>query len=137
MRKLFFLIIVLVSSCKNSKIANQTNPFSYLVKKIDSKNNWNIIYASKQDSIFKIIVRKEAGIINDCEKIVVGGYYLFKLHSRKKDVPEINGIKIEPINNLDIQCYSYDNETSICIEPQKGIFDLHHAENIKGLCLIK
>ncbi|GGD64375.1 hypothetical protein GCM10011514_30430 [Emticicia aquatilis] len=137
MRKLLFLIIVLVSSCKNSKIANQTNQLSYLVKKIDSKNNWNIIYASKQDSIFKIIVRKEVGIINDCEKIVVGGYYLFKLHSRKKDVPDINGIKIEPINNLDIQCYSYDNETSICIEPKKGIFDLHHAENIKGLCLIK
>lgn len=137
MRLLIFLIVVFAVSCKNSKLTNQAKDLSYLVKKIDSKNNWHIIYASKQDSLFKIIVEKEINTTYNCDKIKVGGYYNFKLHSRKVEVVEINGVKVQPVNHLDIQCYSYDKETSICIEPKKGIYDLYHAENLKGLCLVK
>lgn len=137
MRLLLFLIVVFVVSCKNSKLTNKAQNLSYLVKKIDSKNNWHIIYASKQDTLFKIIVGKEINTPYDCDKIKVGEYYNFKLHSRKQSPLEINGVKVQPVNQLDIQCYAYDKETSICTEPKKGIYDLYHAENLKGLCLVQ
>jgi len=137
MRLLLFIIVVFAVSCKTSKLTNQANDLSYLVKKINSKNNWHIIYASKQDSLFKIIVGKETNTTYNCDKIKVGEYYNLKLHSRKSEVVEINGVRVQPVNLLDIQCYTYNKETTICIEPQKGIYDLYHAENLKGLCLVK
>ena len=122
-------------SCNNKIVKSDK---SYLVKEIKSINNWNIIYAVKKDSIYKIVTQKVKNNKNDdCDKVVVGNYYNLVLHSRKNNVPEINGIKINPTNNLDVNCYSYDENTSICIETKKKIFDLHHTSNIKGLCYVK
>jgi hypothetical protein len=138
MRTLFFLIPILICSCGNSKIISQKEDrLFFKVKKIDSINNWYIIYASKQDSLFKIVVKKEITTNINCSKIIRGQSYDFKLHSRKTNYPEINGIKINPGNSLDIACYTFDENTNICIEPKKGIYDLYYAENLKGLCILK
>lgn len=134
MKFTIFYILLTLFSCNSSKNVNQDKKetSSYLVKEISSINNWNIIYVTKQDSIYKIVTKKENN--KNCEKIIVGKSYTFKLNSRKKNVPEINGVKISPVNSLDIQCYSYDEKTDICIEPEKGVYDLYHTDNIKGLC---
>lgn len=136
MKFTIFYILLTLLSCNSSKNVNQDKKEtgSYLVEEISSINNWNIIYVTKQDSIYKIVTKKEDN--KNCEKIMIGKSYKFKLNSRKKNVPEINGVKIRPINSLDIHCYSYDSETDICIEPEKGVYDLYHTDNIKGLCYI-
>jgi general stress protein 26 len=64
---------------------------SYKVNKIDSKNDWYLIYASRNDSTF-MIVSKKAEVTNpDWEKIRPDNYYNFKLSSI---IPVINGVKM-------------------------------------------
>jgi hypothetical protein len=108
----------------------------YIIKSIDSVNNWYTIYATKNDSSYKIVVKKENQNLGCKRVITVGQSCNLVLHSRKNEVLAINGVKIKPVNSLDVQCYTYDETTNICIEPKKGIFDLYHTPNIKGLCYI-
>ncbi len=110
----------------------------YSIRAIDSINNWYVIYATKKDTNYKIVVKKENYHISECKKkIEVGRSYNLELHSRKNEAPEINGVKIKPVNSLDVQCYTYDEATVICIEPNKGIYDLYHTPSIVGLCYRK
>ena len=106
------------------------------VYKIDKENDYYLIYAKKKDSLYKIVSKNESPI-SDCNKIKINNYYDFKLHSRRENSPTIGGIKLNPVNYLDIQCYTYDKDTKICIDIKNGIFDLYYADNIKGLCFIK
>jgi hypothetical protein len=91
----------------------------YLIKNIHSVNNWNIIYASKQDSLYKVITPKESTSPPNCRRLVKGHYYNLILHSRRTNPAIINGIKVAPVNYLDVHCYNYDEQTTICIEPKK------------------
>jgi len=133
-----YSILVLVSCSSPKGITQGRGEGSmYLIKKIKSKNSWYIIYAKKQDSLYKIVVRKEGLSGDDCKKIVVGKYYDLELKSRRDNAPEINGVKLKPVNYLDVECFSYDEETEICIEPKKGIYDLYYTDDLKGLCYLK
>lgn len=133
------IMSLFLHSCFASKALNKMpkNGSLYLIKSIDPVNNWYIIYAEKKDSVYKIVVKKEKYPSLKCKRgIVVGESYRLELHSRKNEVPVINGVKISPVNYLDIQCYTYEENTVICIDPKKGIYDLYHTPNIKGLCYI-
>jgi len=126
--------VLTLLSCSTPKgiAQGQKEEPGYLIKKIKSKNSWHIIYAQKQDSLYKI---------------VVGKYYDLELKSRRENVPVINGVKLKPVNYLDVkspaydkegvECYSYDEKTEICIEPKKGIYDLYYTDDLKGLCYLK
>lgn len=129
------LFLGLLISCKNlhSNINKPESQSTYNVYKIDSINNYYLIYAKKHDSIFKIVSLKEQ--MSDCNKIKKGLNYNFKLHSIRENAPTIGGIKMSPINYMDINCYQFDEETSICKE--EGIDDLFFSDNIKSLCIIK
>lgn len=129
--------IFLFYSCLSTQNTMDSYTELYKIKKIQPKNNWYIIYAEKQDSVFKIISGREIGLNYECEKIKVGKFYAFELKSRRNNVPEISGVKLSPVNYLDIECYSYDKDTEICIEPKKGIYDLYHTNNLKGLCFFQ
>lgn len=140
-RKLLILLCINLYTYSCSSLKQSTGDYgvgsedAYRVDKIKSKNNWNIIYVSKNDSIYKIVSRKE----NNCSlnrKIKIGKYYKFIMHSERDDSPTIDGLEIDPVNYLDIECFSYDEKTEICIEPKKNIFDLYSAENLHGLCIL-
>ena len=125
------LLLFFGACCKknfNSKFDND----SYKIKKIDSINNWNLIYATKNDSVYKIVVKKDLKYKSNT-KIRINNYYKLKLTSKKENVPTVNGIKISPVNNLDVQCYDFDEVTKICLELDKGIYDLYLTESIRGL----
>lgn len=138
-------LVLIFLSCAISKGFTQekNNSEMYLIEAIEKQNSWNIIYATKQDTVFKIVTGGEK-VKEDCNKVIVGKYYNFKLKSRRENVPVINGIKLKPINHLDvesnaydkdgIECYSYDQETEICIEPERGINDIYYTEDLVGLC---
>jgi hypothetical protein len=108
---------------------NYSEDSRYKVTRVDSINNWYLIYAVKGDTTYKIVSRKEGK--QECNKISVGDYYRFILHSRRKSAPTIGGVRMVPQNYLDISCYSYDEDTRICLE--EGVYDLYGAENIKGM----
>jgi len=138
MRIFIILFFALFFSCKNSQnIVHKDSKTLFKVIKIDFINTWGIIYATRNDTLFKIVSKIDKSYNDSCNQVQKGGYYAFELNSRRDNVPEINGIKLKPVNYLDIECYGFDEKTNICIEPKKGIYDLHFAKNLKGLCLEK
>ena len=139
---MFLFIILLALSCSSVKKSIQEDNTCFFIKRIVSKNSWWIIYAQKQDSLYKIVTAKNVN--NNCEKIVIGRYYELELKSRRKNIPVINGVVLKPTNYLEvkssaydkngIECYFYDDKTEICTNPEKGIHDLFYTDDIKGLC---
>lgn len=132
---LFLCMIFLCFSCASIKKIEQKDSTSqgYLITEIKTINSWYIIYAEKQDTCYKIIVKKDKKENNDCKKIIIGNCYNLKLHAISENVPKIRGVKISPVNYLDMTCHAYDEETEICIEPENGIFDLYYTEDLSGL----
>jgi hypothetical protein len=64
--------------------------YEYKIKKIENHKNFYIIYASRNDSLFKIIADKEDSVsCSYCEKIHRGGWY--KLNLRDKNRQEFDG----------------------------------------------
>jgi len=128
---IFFASIILISCTTNKKIIEKKS--EYMVTKLDSINNYYLIYATKNDSVFEIISKKERTA--KCKTIKKGSNYSFKLKSMRDNAHTIGGIKISPMNYLDIQCFQFDENTKICKE--EGIYDLYFAKNINGLCFKK
>lgn len=125
----------LVYSCSvtnkpnNEKITEYNNQL-YTVYRIDSINNYNLIYAKKQDLLYKIVSEKKKN--KNCKiKIDLNKEYLFKLHSLLYQDIYINGVNVG--GGGWANCVKFNDTTNICIE-KDSILDLHVAENIKGLC---
>ncbi|MFW5879713.1 MAG: hypothetical protein ACOCUV_02705 [bacterium] len=139
MKNLILLILLMYFACGHniSVFNNQTKLLmddSYQVIKIDSLNNYYLIYAENNDRLYKIVSRKEDSL--NGIKIQVNNYYKFDLFSIRDSAPTINGVRLLPQNYLDIECYTYDENTAICIE-RDSIIELHHSRNIKGRYFIE
>ena len=132
-----FSVIVLIiiswvagSSLKSTRATNRIST-PYKVYKIDSINNWYLIYARKGDSLYKIVSEKR--VYENCNKIQINKAYNFILHSRIYP-DQLGGITINTIRHDLVTCFSYDDSTIICLE-RDSINDLHYASNLKGLCV--
>ncbi len=138
MRYFFGLIIIILASWSASKPVKDRNRSSepepsYQVYKIDSINNWYLIYAKKGDSLYKIVSKK--ALVDVCnKKVQVSNRYNFQLHSSIYGYT-IGGKRMMPQNSLLVTCFSFDKATTICIE-RDSINDLHYSDNLKGLCII-
>ena len=133
------LFFILVISCKSNKPENlakpstiQKNDFSELVEgkvyKIDSINNYYLIYLKSKKIDYKIVSKK-----NNCEKsnlIKIDSTYSFKL----EPIFKISNNGNQSIANyLDLKrCQYFDGNTTICNEP--GI-ELYKSSNVYGLCI--
>lgn len=128
---IFFLILV---SCTAKNIHSQATKSEsktlYEVYAIDSINNYYLIYAKKNDTLFKIVSKKQNDL--KCKSISIGRFYPFSLKSNSSLAPIINGVKIAPLN---VDCYQFDINTKICTEKHNGIYELYLPENISGLCM--
>jgi hypothetical protein len=136
MKKLSILLsLIFLASCQTYK----KKPFeindkaSFEVYKIDSINSYYLIYAKKADTLYKIVSNKEK--VKECYSIRKEMKYKFKIHAVSDNAPKIGGLKIKPMNYLDVACYQFDKETKICRE--EGMYDIYYADNVKGLCFIK
>lgn len=138
MKTLIYLLVsvILFSSSTTKKVMTVSdNNTNYLIKKIYKKNSWYIIYAERKDTLFKIVSYAENKVDEYCKKIIVGGKYNFELKSKNENAPRIGGIKLEPVGYTG--CYEFDKETTICLEPKRGIYDLFYTNDLKGICYLK
>lgn len=145
MNKVLVLLFAILMSCSHSKTIHTentqsnvknlgaTNMASYEVYKIDSVNSFYLVYARKNDSLYKIVSKKE--YVENGDRIQKGNVYGFQLHARSEN-RTIAGAKLLPQNSLLVTCFSYDDSTKICLE-RDSINDLHYADNLRGLYLIK
>ena len=126
--------LIFQNSCKQDLLSRNhfnSKTLNYKVYKLDTINNYYIIYAKKQDSLFKIISKKDSSI--NCKMIKINNCYKFKLHS----ILKVNGKFIIPLNQIyEISGWRIDEFTTIKFEGD-SIRDLYNCSNIKGLCFIK
>lgn len=130
---LIMLIAVIFTSCLSQK--REATRSTYNVYKIDSIDNYYLVYAKKGDSLFKIVSKKEN--VKKGKRIELNKIYLMNLHSRKSEAPTINGVKIAPVTIIDVMCYNFENDTKICTDRKVGIYDLYTTPNLRGLLYIK
>jgi len=88
---------------------------------IDSVQSVYFIYAKLNDSIIKIVSKKER--INDCKPILRGQFFDLKVESLLKNTS----------SKRHIGAVKY-NDTLVRLEGGEVIWDLFICENIKGLC---
>lgn len=140
MRKYILILLYTIISCKSHHAKEQKNNNSfdsvnYTVYKIDSLDNYYLIYAKYNESLYKIVSKK----INsyDCNKIKLNLTYQFKIIPVKMDRHRVNDTTISYLSRYEhsLLCYYFDGKTRICVE--RYMNDLYFADNIKGLCFVK
>ncbi|PSL25865.1 hypothetical protein [Chitinophaga ginsengisoli] len=126
------LVLTLITSCASRSYLDTGRKkdydptWVYKVYKIDSIGSWNLIYVKHEAYRYKILSHKEI----DAEGMKIGKHekYNLKLHSMIYGAMFAYGVK----------CFNFDNTADvICLERNKGIFDLLYAENLKGLYLVE
>ena len=131
---IFLFIAFFGISCNSQQkvLESQRTMEEYYVYKIDSIDNYYLVYAKKQDAIFKIVSKKET--LKKCDLIKINNSYHFDLYSQSSETL-ITGEIIAPVSIYDKPCYIFENDTKICIDRKNGIYDLYYARNLKGLCI--
>jgi len=130
-----FTIAVFSLMCSYSgssgEISSSVNGDSslYNIYKIDSVNNYYLIYAKKAGKLFKIISKKTE---DKRKEIAVGKGYKLKLYS----ILAVNGQPVIPQNQMyELSGWKIDDATTIRFEGD-SIRDLFYASNLRGLVLI-
>ena len=134
MRFILFIVLFML----NTGYVHQKTPASftseeYVITEIGKEGGWYIIYARKDDQLFKILSYDSASSESCCD-IVVGKEYALELESISERAPEINGIKLDAVK---VDCYQFEGDVTICKEKDKGIFDLYFTRNLKALVYIE
>lgn len=106
----------------------------YNVYKIDSVNNYFLIYAKKNNSHYKIVSEKKE--LKCKEKIRINAGYRFSLQSIWTQEIWIGNINVSPSLTPHVTCLAFNDSTTICIE-RDSINDLFRAHNLTGLCISK
>lgn len=118
----------------NSAEYNNLREGAFEVYKIDSVDNFYLIYAKKDGWEYKILSEKSNGKLCN-ELVAVNKKFDFKLRSAK----EVTVGAADSIRNVylfNVSCLVYNDTTEICIEHKEGmIAGLFIADNIRGLCL--
>ena len=138
----FILQFLILFGCTSKKIAQSKVKEGgqniakaselYKVYKIDSINNYYLIYAKKKDSLYKLVSKKQ--VTGNCANIGLNQEYAFSLTSIWNQNITIEGRNISPSLTPHVSCLSFDDSTKICLE-KDSINDLFHADNIRGLCI--
>ncbi len=102
----------------------------YTVVRIDSVENYYLIYAKRNDSTFQIASKKVKVV--GCTKLRVNDKYSFKLKSRIF-TGEVGGRNISPATNDLVKCVGLDEDTVVCID-DNCVNDLFYSENIEDAC---
>jgi hypothetical protein len=123
-------ILLFIVSCK--PIVQNYKHEDYFVYKIDSLNNYYIIYLQKNDSLYKIISEKE--IVKKGQKIKTNQKYNFVLHSIWNKTTRVGESDVSLKHNNYVRCLTLNDSTKICLE--NSIYDLHYADNVKGLYIV-
>lgn len=105
----------------------------YRIERIKKRNNWYFIYASRNDSLFKIASKEttDKGKYARHDKIRRHKKYDLILESYSDNAPVVNGVKVVIPGYTGGFCL--DSCTTVMLEPRKGIWNLYTSPNLKGI----
>lgn len=132
---IFILLFLSSIACSQTKHVTQNDQYMlYRITKIKKEKSIFIIYAQKNDSVFKIVSETKEKNIFDCAKIKKGKYYDLDLNIiYPVEYYPLLGVK-GPTNFLDV-IFTL-NGVAVPLE-EKSHYKLYEAKNLKGLCLIE
>lgn len=151
MKHIFFSLLILyfLLSCKTHKnviIADRESVNPYLVEKIDSVNNYYLVYVSCEKKYYKVVSEKSPCNYNI---IKVGKSYPSFMFQPLIDEEEYKrrAKAFNVINYLDLtpSCINLDNSTKVCKEvihdpsgnvTKTKVYGLYKTSNLNGLCYI-
>lgn len=82
----------------------------FRIKKIDSINNYYLIYAKKGDSLYKIVSEKVRQ--QNCQRIKENGVYKLLLSSIWRENILIGNVNVSPSLTPHVNCLSFNDSTS-------------------------
>lgn len=117
----------------NQKIEDNSKE-KYTVYKIDSINNYYLLYLNFEGKNYKVISKKE--LAAKCKTIKKGDKYnLFNLDRIIKPEDYIpKNVKTGSPLEFVPDCVKFDEQTEICRE--RGMDNIYMSDNLKGLCYI-
>ena len=121
------LTLIFISSCLSTHNVGIFSQNLYRIKKIKEEKTLYVIYATKNDSIFKIISMKNDTIRN-CNKIRTNKYYKIDLE------------QLLPVDHnyyasyLEISGMGFAGGVNVLVE-SKSHYALYLALNLDGLCI--
>lgn len=129
---LLVFAITFISACVGTQHSIDDRKMDgFRVTRIDSSSNKvYVIYAKRNDTIFKIVSFRED---SDCVKIKANRYYNFELESLF--LRNLNGQDLSPNALPHVEGIDYHG-VLITLE-RDSINDLFYAKNLVGLCLTK
>jgi len=135
MKYIFYLLATLFIYCCYTYRQTSKNNQLFSIYKIDSINNYYVIYAEKQDTFYKIVSKKEQD--KYCRrKIRLNGKYKLNLNSIWEQDMYINGVNVGLKQTPRVNCIGFDENTFICLE-KDSINDLYVVEKLNGLCIVE
>jgi len=147
MRPILALILVFFACCKSVDSARSATPPAgaakasvvtngYRVTKIDSLKSVYLVYARRNDTLFKIVSDKNQ--LTNCNKIKAGRQYRFKLRSLYFTdlTPEekAHSIPLATVGNLHSAGIDWDGKGTIIKLEGDSVRDIYYAKNLSGLC---
>jgi len=130
------LILILPCACKQiqniADVKNGNVDNTYQIINIKEEKMVYIIYAQKNDSIFKIISEKTSPI-NACKEVKIGGLYMLDINEIFP-LDSLLGNNLMP--NLGIKALMLKDGSSVFIE-ESSHFKLYKSDDLNGLCYMK
>ena len=132
---LVFTSILFISCNKkiNRPVLEKEKSTLFKINKIDSINNYYLIYSIKENKKYKIVSKKDTTEFVKCKDFLTeNSYYNFELENLIPEVESSNPLENKPTFPI-LSCYLFDDDTKICEEDEMEI--LYKAKKLKGLCL--
>ena len=140
MKKIILILILISFSCKSKKDIQETTSSKFelgidinaKISKIDSIENYYLVYIENDKNYFKIVSDKEQQKPFNSIKVKIGKNYTFKVRQLTGFPPKTQN-QYSVMNYLDLErCVDFKN-TKICTEAR---FEIATSSNLKGLHLI-
>jgi len=140
MKKSILILILISLSCKSKKNIQESTSSKFelgidinaRISKIDSIENYYLVYVENDTNYFKIVSDKKQPKPYNGLKIETGKNYDFRVRQLTGFPPKTQD-QYSPMNYLDItRCVDFKN-TKICTEPR---FEIATSSNLKGLYII-
>lgn len=131
------IIFILLTSCINRSpkvVLRENFDNMHQIVKIDSVENYYVIYSVKNDKKYKIVSKKENLVDEDYVQVQENHFYdlkLINLISYSESDNPLAGFQ----STLVLNCYSFEKDVVICEE--EGMETLYKAENLIGLYYIE
>lgn len=132
-------LLLFCYSCNSKRDLTNQNSYNmksdyFTIEQIKKEQNIFIIYASKNDTLFKILSEKRSIFHLGQEKIHPGGKY--KLDLETLFPKEILGFPTMPPGGGGATATVF-NGINVSIEPKNNIWDLFQVHNLNGLFIKK